>query len=89
MTKPVDDLPDALKAQLSKGPSHRPSGGAIFTQLQRVFANGPLSTDDILIAIYHDNGDVIKRVTLMSRLNYYIRGGHFRRVSVGMFALPE
>ena len=58
-------------------------------QLRQILANGPLTIDEILIGIYRDSGNVIKRVTLASRLNYYTYRGGIRRVSPGTYSLLE
>ena len=91
MTKPklVDELPEELKAQLTKQ-VHRNSGHG-FRQLQilGLLSDGPLHINDMLIGIWRADGSITKQSTLYNALRSMRLKGSVRKVSPGVYGLPE
>lgn len=64
----LKDLPEQLISQLSK--THK-DNDVIFNLLK----NGPMSLDELLIQIYKNSGEVVKRTKLNSKIYRLVREG--------------
>ena len=89
MTKPVDDLPDALKAQLSK--KNTGHSGTRREQIRRLMNESPatMTIDDILVAVYRDSGEIISRRSVFNCLFVLKELKHITRVSSGLYGKRE
>ena len=82
----VSDLPEGLRPKDRKG-KNSPASDRLVALLKQ--ANRPLKLPEMRAALFRLNGDAPCRSTLVALLNVNIDKGRLRRVSHGLYALPD
>ena len=85
--KRTRDLPPELIDQLSKiNTTVHPIKSHVVSILGQ---HSPLKTDELLIGLYRETAEIIKRATLQAHLNELVHRGIVQRVKAGVFQLTE
>lgn len=87
----LDDLPDALKEQLSK--SFLKGSGSLdgwIEKLKPILKNGPRNLDEIILAWYAEyDSEILVRSTTTMKLKKAVLGGLLIQPSKAVYAFPD
>lgn len=84
----IEDLPDALKKQLSKGfVEGRAGARKIREAIDNVLSEEPMTMDDILLAVWRHSGDVLERDKARTACRELVASGEVEKVDRNHYKL--
>lgn len=82
----VNELPEELRAQLRTGRVAIPVDEAITEAVNE--SELPLTVNDILVAVWRKTGAVVKRPTMIGKLNRMVKAHELRKCGQGAYTGP-